>query len=73
MLGIDLALLIGGAVVTETVFNIPGLGNYILVSADTGDLPAVLAVVVIAGVLRRDHALSSTSRTPTSIRGSALR
>jgi peptide/nickel transport system permease protein len=48
LLGIDLALLIGNTVVTETVFNMPGLGNYILVSTDAGDLPAVLAVVVLA-------------------------
>ena len=48
LLGIDLALLVGNTVVTETVFNMPGLGNYILVSTDTGDLPGVLAVVVLA-------------------------
>ena len=33
---------------TETVFNMPGLGNYILISTDSGDLPGVLAVVVLA-------------------------
>ena len=48
LLGIDLALLVGNTVVTETVFNMPGLGNNILVSTDAGDLPAVLAVVVLA-------------------------
>ena len=48
LLGIDLALLVGNTVVTETVFNMPGLGNYILVSTDSGDLPGVLAVVVLA-------------------------
>ena len=48
LLAIDLALLIGNTVVTETVFNMPGLGNYILVSTDSGDLPGVLAVVVLA-------------------------
>ncbi len=48
LLGIDLALLVGNTVVTETVFNMPGLGNYILISTDSGDLPAVLAVVVLA-------------------------
>jgi peptide/nickel transport system permease protein len=48
LLGIDLALLIGNTVVTETVFNMPGLGNYILISTDTGDLPAIMAVVVLA-------------------------
>jgi peptide/nickel transport system permease protein len=48
LLAIDLALLVGNTVVTETVFNMPGLGNYILISTDKGDLPAVLAVVVLA-------------------------
>ncbi len=48
LLGIDLAILVGNTVVTETVFNMPGLGNYILVSTDAGDLPGVLAVVVLA-------------------------
>jgi peptide/nickel transport system permease protein len=48
LLGIDLALLVGNTVITETVFNMPGLGNYILISTDTGDLPAIMAVVVLA-------------------------
>jgi peptide/nickel transport system permease protein len=48
LLGIDLAILVGNTVVTETVFNMPGLGNYILISTDSGDLPGVLAVVVLA-------------------------
>jgi peptide/nickel transport system permease protein len=48
LLGIDLAILVGNTVITETVFNMPGLGNYILISTDSGDLPAVLAVVVLA-------------------------
>ena len=48
LLGIDLALLVGNTVVTETVFNMPGLGNYVLISTDSGDLPGVLAVVVLA-------------------------
>ena len=50
LLGIDLALLVGNTVVTETVFNLPGLGNYVLVSVNSGDLPAVMAVVVIAAL-----------------------
>jgi peptide/nickel transport system permease protein len=28
----------------------PGLGNYVLVSTDSGDLPGVLAVVVLASL-----------------------
>ena len=50
LLGIDLALLVGNTVVTETVFNLPGLGNYVLTSVNSGDIPAVMAVVVIAAL-----------------------
>ena len=28
MFGLDLGILLGGAVITETVFNLPGLGQY---------------------------------------------
>lgn len=47
LLGTDVALLIGGTLVLETVFNLPGLGSYALSSTVDGDLPAVLAVVVL--------------------------
>lgn len=48
MLGMDIALLIGGAVITETVFNIQGLGNMAITATFQDDLPSVLAVVVVA-------------------------
>lgn len=47
LLGTDLAVLVGGTIVMETVFNLPGLGSYALTSTVDGDLPAVLAVVVL--------------------------
>jgi peptide/nickel transport system permease protein len=47
LLGTDLAVLVGGTIVMETVFNLPGLGSYALASTVDGDLPAVLAVVVL--------------------------
>ena len=50
LLGTDLAVLIGGTIVMETVFNLPGLGNYALTSTLDGDLPAVLAVVVLGSL-----------------------
>ena len=50
LLGTDLAVLIGGTIVMETVFNLPGLGNYALTSTLDGDLPAVLAVVVLGAL-----------------------
>jgi peptide/nickel transport system permease protein len=50
MFGMDLALLIGGAVITETVFNIQGLGNWAVTSVFQEDLPAVVGVVLIGAV-----------------------
>jgi peptide/nickel transport system permease protein len=47
MFGIDVALLIGGAVITETVFNIQGLGNWAVNAAASSDLPAVVGVTLV--------------------------
>ncbi|HVL33300.1 MAG TPA: ABC transporter permease [Actinomycetota bacterium] len=48
LLGLDLGSLVGGAVVTESVFNLPGLGPYTISAVFRGDLPVVLAVTVFA-------------------------
>lgn len=48
MFGLDFALLIGGAVITETVFNLQGLGNWAVTSAKSADLPAMTGVVLVA-------------------------
>jgi peptide/nickel transport system permease protein len=48
--GIDFALLIGGAVVTESVFNLPGIGAYVLDAVGQNDLPVAMGVTVIAAV-----------------------
>jgi peptide/nickel transport system permease protein len=47
MFGMDLALLVGGAVITETVFNIQGLGQWGVSSVFGGDLPALMGVTLI--------------------------
>jgi len=49
MFGLDLGSLLGGAFITETVFNLPGIGNYAIKSAFSGDLYAILDVTIIAG------------------------
>lgn len=43
-LAVDLGGFIGGAILTETVFNINGLGRTIAVAIEQGDNPVVLAV-----------------------------
>jgi peptide/nickel transport system permease protein len=51
VIGISLAVLISGAVVVETVFNIPGLGRLVISAVSRRDYPVVQGVVlVIAGV-----------------------
>ncbi len=46
--GIDLGVLIGGAVVTETVFGMPGLGFTAVQSIQQQDLPIIIGVVILA-------------------------
>ena len=48
MLGLDLGALMGGAIVTETVFNIPGLGPYVIDAVFRADIPVVLGVTIFA-------------------------
>jgi peptide/nickel transport system permease protein len=48
MFGLDVALLVGGAVITESVFNLDGLGFMAVDSVFRQDLPATLGVVLIA-------------------------
>ena len=50
MLGMDIGLALGGAVFTETVFGLPGLGKRALEALEGFDLPAVMGIVVFATV-----------------------
>jgi peptide/nickel transport system permease protein len=50
LFGVDFGQLLGGAIITETVFNLPGLGTYVVRATGNGDLPVILAVVVLAGL-----------------------
>ncbi|MBM2617128.1 ABC transporter permease [Actinoplanes sp. LDG1-06] len=46
--GLDLGALLGGAVLTETVFNLRGLGYQALTAIRQNDLPIILGVTLIA-------------------------
>lgn len=50
VIGITFALLVGGAVVIETVFNIPGLGRLIISAVLRRDYPVVQGVVLLIAV-----------------------
>jgi peptide/nickel transport system permease protein len=45
--GLDVGLLLGGAVLTETTFSLPGLGKYAIDAIATNDLPKILGVVML--------------------------
>jgi peptide/nickel transport system permease protein len=47
LIGLDLGALLGGAVITETVFNLQGIGQWAAASVFQGDVPVVLAVTVV--------------------------
>src|SRR2546422_2416300 len=49
VIGITMAILIGGAVVTEIVFNIPGLGRLIISAILRRDYPGVPGGVLLTG------------------------
>jgi peptide/nickel transport system permease protein len=46
--GIDLAGALGGAILTETVFGLPGLGFNVIRAIDVQDLPTVQGIVLVA-------------------------
>jgi peptide/nickel transport system permease protein len=48
MLGMDIGLGLGGAIFTETIYGLPGLGQTAIRAIGTNDLPIVMGVVVFA-------------------------
>jgi peptide/nickel transport system permease protein len=48
MLGMDVALALGGAVFTETVYSLPGLGKTAIFALNFNDVPTVEGVIVFA-------------------------
>ena len=46
--GIDLGVLVGGAVITESVFGMPGLGFTAVQAIGNQDLPVIIGIVIVA-------------------------
>jgi peptide/nickel transport system permease protein len=51
VIGTSLAALLGGAVVTETVFTIPGIGELVVDSIGRRDYPVVQGVVLLVAIV----------------------
>lgn len=47
VIGIGVALLIGGVVITETVFNIPGMGRLVVDAISKRDYPIIQGVILV--------------------------
>jgi peptide/nickel transport system permease protein len=45
--GIDIGVLLGGAILTETVFNVPGIGRLAFDSIQNSDLPMIQGTVLL--------------------------
>jgi peptide/nickel transport system permease protein len=49
--GIDLGGLLGGAIVTEVVFGLPGLGREAVLAITTQDLPVIIGITILSSAL----------------------
>jgi peptide/nickel transport system permease protein len=51
VIGLTFALMIGGAIVTETLFGLPGIGNLVVSAVLRRDYPVIQgALLVLAGL-----------------------
>ncbi|WP_217586194.1 ABC transporter permease [Lentibacillus saliphilus] len=51
LMGFEIGMLLSGAVITEQVFNYPGLGTLFLSSVVNRDFPVVMAIAMLLGIL----------------------
>lgn len=51
VIGLNFGVLMGGAVITETVFSIPGLGTLLVNAVRNQDAPVVMAVVIFTAIM----------------------
>jgi peptide/nickel transport system permease protein len=50
LVSIDIAFIIGGAIITESIFGWPGVGRLYIAAINAVDYPVVMAVVVSIGI-----------------------
>ncbi len=46
--GVDIAVALGGVIITESVFGMPGLGREAVQAINNQDLPVILGIVIVA-------------------------
>jgi peptide/nickel transport system permease protein len=50
LVSLDIAFMIGGAIITESIFGWPGVGRLYISAIATIDYPVVMAIVMVIGV-----------------------
>ena len=50
LLGLDVGILLGGAVLTESVFNVPGVGKLAVDAIEAGNLPLIQGTVLLGAL-----------------------
>ena len=55
VLGLDIGILMGGAILTETVFNIPGIGRLAYDAIQRGDLSTIQGTMLFLAFFVGDH------------------
>ena len=50
LVGVSFGTVVGGSVIVESIFNLPGIGNYLLVAIRAKDMPIVLSSTVVLAV-----------------------
>jgi peptide/nickel transport system permease protein len=48
--GLDLAGLLGGAIITEAIFSLPGMGSLAIDSVLKSDLPVIVGITLVSAV-----------------------
>lgn len=51
VIGLDIGYLLGGSVVTETIFNWPGLGRAVVPAIERRDTPVILGILIFGSFL----------------------
>ena len=51
LLGLQVGVLVGGTVILERIFSLPGMGNYLLNSLGNRDYPPVQAIVLLSAAV----------------------
>ncbi len=49
--GLQVASLLGGSILVETIFAIPGMGQYLFDSITSRDYPVIQAIVLVAAAV----------------------